>query len=1064
MKTAIVSTKLKQAQEAYEAGDFAIAHALFLQAAKQKSTIAQFCLGNMYAKGEGVAENPIQAADWYRQAAERGYPLAQAKLAELYANGCGVPLDYRQAAQWFKLAAEQKDKTPEHRLTEANEAYTTKNYDLALALFQELAQTNEENAQFHLGEMYAEGLGIDRDLEQAAQWYRLAAEQGCLAAQVRLGKMYANGLGVKQDYREAAMWLDKAAAQAESNNEHLFEKAQTAYQQNDYKHALTFFRTLAERECDAAQYYLGSMYTHGYGVEKDDNCAAQWYFQAAQQGYASALTMLREQAKEGLAAAQFYMGELYSRALGVMQDNVLAADSYLHAAQQGHIKAQAKMGELYAKGQGVPQDYQQASLWYGKAAQQHDELLIPATVETIVPIVNPVQPVVVQIPTIEKIEVKKEEKPLEDELVVATTELSSLFEDIAEPSQLTMHQDKIDVVSVSQSSPIKIDIDNVVSETDVNTENLTAMQLDINKSVIKQQDELNRAQQIAQAQAQIQPFGAIGERRVQPLTVRQIIEAEQKKLAQQQATQLPIQEENKVAPRLLSDELMMRAQAVSQPIDSEVSLQAVENILPRQPVVDHNNINQGTLSTDRVFVEQKAVNVFQPEAKEISNENVVAEDASVVDNNIVDTEHQLIEKAEHSQSEQHADQIVDNIHHKPTSSINANEESTLIPAQRSGGNRVAHDVQSEALFRQAVVDYEHGNYSAALPAFQQLALKGNADAQYYLGTLFDNGLAVNKDERQAAEWYLKAADQNHVVAQYNLGVSYARGQGILQNYQEAVHWYLQAAQQGYTAAQNNLGELYASGLGVEQDFVTSAQWFMKAAEQGDAVAQYNLGVAFANGRGVEQSDARALEYFKLSAKQGNAAAQYNLGVRYESGHGVPQDYRQAAEWYLKSAEQGYASAQNNLGLLYADGNGVPQDSDKAADWCERAADQGHADAQFNLGLLYAQSLDSVEGQRQAAAWYLKAAEQGHAAAQTNLAVAYFNGWGVEQDREQAVTWYRAAAEQGVVAAQYGLGWLYFHNTPPNYEAAEQWWREAAKQGDKNAQQGLEELARQQHKS
>ncbi|MDO5357499.1 MAG: hypothetical protein Q4E77_08395, partial [Conchiformibius sp.] len=369
MKTATVSTKLKQAQEAYEAGDFAVAHALFLQAAKQKSTVAQYRLGNLYAEGQGVNKNPIQAADWYRQAAERGYPPAQAKLAEMYANGVGVPLDYRQAADWFKLAAEQKDKTPENRLAEAHEAYARKDYDFALSYFQELAQDEYEEAQFYLGEMYGAGRGTEQDHAQSAEWYRLAAEQGHLPAQVRLGKMYANGLGVVQDYREAAVWLEKAAAQEENHSDRLFDKAHTAYEQKDYAAALQGFQTLAARGHDAAQYYLGSMYTHGYGVTADADYAAECYFQAAAQGHASALTMLRRSVEEGHAAAEYYLGELYGRALGVAQDEVLAADYYLKAAAQGHAAAQAKMGELYAFGRGVPQDYARAARWYAEAAE-----------------------------------------------------------------------------------------------------------------------------------------------------------------------------------------------------------------------------------------------------------------------------------------------------------------------------------------------------------------------------------------------------------------------------------------------------------------------------------------------------------------------------------------------------------------------------------------------------------------------------------------------------------------------------------------------------------------------
>lgn len=46
-------------------------------AAEQGDASAQFRLGRMYARGEGVAENLVEAATWTRQAAEQGLPKAQ---------------------------------------------------------------------------------------------------------------------------------------------------------------------------------------------------------------------------------------------------------------------------------------------------------------------------------------------------------------------------------------------------------------------------------------------------------------------------------------------------------------------------------------------------------------------------------------------------------------------------------------------------------------------------------------------------------------------------------------------------------------------------------------------------------------------------------------------------------------------------------------------------------------------------------------------------------------------------------------------------------------------------
>ena len=79
----------------------------FRKAAEQGQADAQFNLGVMYVKGDGVPEDDAEAAKWYRKAAEQGYARAQLNLGFMYADGDGVPEDDVRAFAWFNLAAAQ---------------------------------------------------------------------------------------------------------------------------------------------------------------------------------------------------------------------------------------------------------------------------------------------------------------------------------------------------------------------------------------------------------------------------------------------------------------------------------------------------------------------------------------------------------------------------------------------------------------------------------------------------------------------------------------------------------------------------------------------------------------------------------------------------------------------------------------------------------------------------------------------------------------------------------------------------------------------------------------------
>jgi TPR repeat protein len=63
----------------------------YRQAAAQGDAVAQYNLGIMYAKGEGVPRDDVEAVKWYQQVAARGYAGAQYSLGVMYAKGEGVP-------------------------------------------------------------------------------------------------------------------------------------------------------------------------------------------------------------------------------------------------------------------------------------------------------------------------------------------------------------------------------------------------------------------------------------------------------------------------------------------------------------------------------------------------------------------------------------------------------------------------------------------------------------------------------------------------------------------------------------------------------------------------------------------------------------------------------------------------------------------------------------------------------------------------------------------------------------------------------------------------------------
>ena len=68
---------------------------------------AQMMLGDMFAAGEGVPQDYVEAARWYRLAAKRGIAKAQLSLGLMYSKGQGVDQNQEIAYQWASIAAAQ---------------------------------------------------------------------------------------------------------------------------------------------------------------------------------------------------------------------------------------------------------------------------------------------------------------------------------------------------------------------------------------------------------------------------------------------------------------------------------------------------------------------------------------------------------------------------------------------------------------------------------------------------------------------------------------------------------------------------------------------------------------------------------------------------------------------------------------------------------------------------------------------------------------------------------------------------------------------------------------------
>jgi TPR repeat protein len=183
------------------------------------------------------------------------------------------------------------------------------------------------------------------------------------------------------------------------------------------------------------------------------------------------------------------------------------------------------------------------------------------------------------------------------------------------------------------------------------------------------------------------------------------------------------------------------------------------------------------------------------------------------------------------------------------------------------------------------------DYVTAANEYRPLAERGDPEAQYRIGRMYEFGNGYPQDKAQGIAWIRKAAAQGHVDAEQELGVVYATGDGVKQDDVQAVTWFRKAAEHGDATAQYNLGLLYAKGQGVARDYAQAADWWRKSATKGNADAQFKLAVVYHNGQGAPQDEVFALANATIAARNGDKE---NIDYRNEIAKGLTPEQRRSA--------------------------------------------------------------------------------------------------------------------------------------------------------------------------
>ena len=165
----------------------------------------------------------------------------------------------------------------------------------AFKCLRQAASQGHTEAQYQLSVCYDRGIGVRRNITEAAKWCQMAAFGGHAKAQSEIGYCYEYGQGVVRNIKEAVSWYEMASAQgnieAKNNLAFCYQKGRGVHK--NVKEAIRLYGEAAAGGHASAQYNLGYCYWYGEGVKTDKSKAIELFKQSADNGNAKAAQMLK---------------------------------------------------------------------------------------------------------------------------------------------------------------------------------------------------------------------------------------------------------------------------------------------------------------------------------------------------------------------------------------------------------------------------------------------------------------------------------------------------------------------------------------------------------------------------------------------------------------------------------------------------------------------------------------------------------------------------------------------------------------------------------------------------
>ncbi|CAO3607214.1 unnamed protein product [Mucor hiemalis] len=238
------------------------------------------------------------------------------------------------------------------------------------------------------------------------------------------------------------------------------------------------------------------------------------------------------------------------------------------------------------------------------------------------------------------------------------------------------------------------------------------------------------------------------------------------------------------------------------------------------------------------------------------------------------------------------------------------------PIEMTGFDHFANgrDLFQERRFQESAREFliATGEFNGDVAQELQEAMQGNAQAQFNLGAIFQQG-EVEIDPGQTFYWYHRAAQGGHAEAAFRIAWAYRNGLGVAENAMLSNAWFRRSSQLGYAPAKLDLGMSFVKNLRSQPN---STERDLEARSWLQTSNCLEAGLCLRYLDSAHQSEERESRYDRMNFNGEIADVMYGIAMKYLLRKEDEDSFEQALYWLSEATRRNHVHAATAFGWLY----------------------------------------------------------------------------------------------------------------------------------------------------